>query len=1178
MASPSNLYAEKVFAEHPLALWALDDKADYVSLIPESFRDIASASWTVSGGTASTNTLISNEPFPDSFTTTISGSDDGQVTAKSPLITNSGIFNYELSTFAIGLYAYSDSEYISSFELGYEYLDGLDTIQVLKKFNTSITKSWLFLSETFDAVPNNTDFRILIKINYITIGVAPQDYLFYLNGLSVGQWAEEFHSTSLGVEPVDFPSSIALSQDTAVLAEAYGLQDLPAYYLTKDNALAARNSGIPMVYGASNVTLLSPNNGKPSLIVPGLGFLNEAGRFKTYTVEMWLRVNAGGNNSRRIFGPISSTDGLYVEGPFLTLRIGDVSGSHFVGEWSRPMLTHIVVSGTSASVLVNGEEVISFQIDQSKLQLPEELSTTNKSQDWLGFYAYEDVSPIAVDTVAIYSYQVPSIVAKRRWVYGQAVELPENINAAYSGTSTQIDYAFADYTNSYSYPDFGKWSQAAKEGFSVNNKTLSFSNYQLPTVYLNNKTYDEWLEACSPLQGYNGDVLSLRPNESWNSTDGYILFDRLSFLDERTEAVYGLFEEKTSPGTEEVLFNLENRITGNYLKITSINDSILYRFRYNGPEEVIYETTKNPGSQIILAGIDIRRFARSFGRNVAAFLGTPSQISVYVGGSKELNQTYSGYIHRVAFSTARNLRRISGWFDAVGTMQDYQDLFDEYFTGPIADAGEEYFGNDGGYWVDIWDGGAPDTFPTEPITEYFASYNLVPYRRFGKLKLDIALDAYWEDYQPLIYFAQFVKDARNDTFYDLDFIQFNVDYPVTTKIVDGIYDTSEAIVKTYVSFQYIRSGANATSSSFSQFIPLSTSNVVEPGEEWLYTKYEVVDGTIIYPPVNAAFDDIAIVTHIEGRPPAILSQPVAIRSLQLASQAFNQYSSNPIGTRFGTPIFPYKKSGVYFDYKNRNPFIIYKGSTPHLYLTKNSGIRQAGVSDPLVDRGLSIPINQALATGYNVIAMQMSMRYMEERFPSEEKQIFEIQGNNAFVKFFVISTHPQGSRGKLFAKNTITGQIENGISFYLNGKLVKEPELTIDEWSMLGLSFANNLNLDNAAGAIRINGPVLVNNITHYESTNLQEVQKISIRPWFKVKFLGASELDWQFWSSAYLWDGVLVLSSSSYYGVNPEDIYKTYTGTNKFIIDDDRTLSFGDYQYSAYKDISWESSITRPV
>jgi hypothetical protein len=49
MSNPSNLYAEKVFAEHPTGLWALDDKADYISLISEAQRNLSN--WSISGGT-----------------------------------------------------------------------------------------------------------------------------------------------------------------------------------------------------------------------------------------------------------------------------------------------------------------------------------------------------------------------------------------------------------------------------------------------------------------------------------------------------------------------------------------------------------------------------------------------------------------------------------------------------------------------------------------------------------------------------------------------------------------------------------------------------------------------------------------------------------------------------------------------------------------------------------------------------------------------------------------------------------------------------------------------------------------------------------------------------------------------------------------------------------------------
>ena len=74
MTTASNLYAEKIFAEHPLAIWPLDDSADYISLISEAQRDISNATnWTLTGGTviAGSTPVFNGEnqvqPFPDSY-------------------------------------------------------------------------------------------------------------------------------------------------------------------------------------------------------------------------------------------------------------------------------------------------------------------------------------------------------------------------------------------------------------------------------------------------------------------------------------------------------------------------------------------------------------------------------------------------------------------------------------------------------------------------------------------------------------------------------------------------------------------------------------------------------------------------------------------------------------------------------------------------------------------------------------------------------------------------------------------------------------------------------------------------------------------------------------------------------------------------------------------------------
>ena len=148
MSSPSNLYAEKIYAEHPIALWALDDPADYISLIDESDRDITS--WSIANGSAEIY-QTTDEPFINSQTTKITGvvveEDFGQIVCISNNIVNFSSLNDNLSTFSVGGFFYSVSAYSSGFEIGYEYYDTASgsTIQRLKSYTTSVKDKWFFI-------------------------------------------------------------------------------------------------------------------------------------------------------------------------------------------------------------------------------------------------------------------------------------------------------------------------------------------------------------------------------------------------------------------------------------------------------------------------------------------------------------------------------------------------------------------------------------------------------------------------------------------------------------------------------------------------------------------------------------------------------------------------------------------------------------------------------------------------------------------------------------------------------------------------------------------------------------------------------------------------------------------------------------------------------------------------
>lgn len=1230
MSSPSNLYAEKVFAEHPTVLWALDDQADYISLISEQQRSVFS--WDISGGTGSSFSESIDEPFIGSAVTKLIGNipsgDFGEIVCISDDIINFSSLNSYMSTFSVAAYVYALSSYISSIEIGYEYYDTTTgtNIQKLKNYNTSIYDKWLFISETFDIPNENTTFRLVLKVRYVSGALSTDDYHFLVHGVTLGQWSEEFHSASLGVSKEELPDSISLEPSYVVEASSYGLKNTPGYYFVSNNALVAKNSGIPLVYGSGNTTIVNENSGLPSLILPGYGFLNEGGKFKEYTLEMWMRINSDTQTKKRVCGPISSEDGLYVDGPFITLKVGYSYASHYVGEWTRPMLVHIRVTNNSASLLINGEQVISLNFITESLSFPDKYDEDGRDQDWIGFYAYEDVSPIEIDCVAIYSYQVPALVAKRRFVYGQGVEVPENINASYSGTSMFVDYAFADYTKNYSYPDLVRWSDASIDNLVTSSNFLSCPEYYLPDLFFNDKTEKDFYNDSLLLPNEDNIFFRMRPSSSWSGTNGYILFDKLNVTNNELKCFYGVFKILSIPASNQILFKIEDESSNNNFSIElNTNLEIEYKLKFGSADEVIYKTITAVVGEEFTAGIDIQKFTENYGNNVGSFFGNRASLKLYVGGNKELNKTFAGNIYKIGFSTERNYLSISELFNEFGVPVDFENVFETFGQYIDYDAGQ-YVGASAYFWNYVLDGGSPSQFSSTRLIDHVASYTLSPKKYFGKFALDIDVDGYWEDKVALRHFAQYVTDTKGNSYYDLDFLQFNINYPAPSNYVEEEstgdwtyeelqaqyqnpvqrkyssldnhlytgyndyedlsnrsiknykYDTEGSLVKSYVTFQYLSNSSTSPDSYFTSIELAPKDGIVNPTGNWINTKYEVIDGMIIYPPKGIDFNDLYVVMHLNFKVLGILNKPVRVRTLQLASQAYNDSSANSIGTRFGVPVYPYTKSGLYYDYKGVNPYTIYKGTSPYLYLTRSSGFQIKGTYDSLIDRGLAIPINSSQSGNYKVMAMQAAIRYDQDFFPFAPTQLFEIESKNSRLKIFMVANHPDGKRAKIYAVNANTGQIEDGIGFYWNGNIVKEPNITVREWGMLGISFSSLLDFSNYIGSIKITGPMLVNLVSHYKSTNLQEVQNITERPWFKVKYNGPLTLDWEYWNPAYIWQGVLVLSTTSYYGVNPSDIYKSYAGTNKFIIDDTRIFRLNNYQYSFDTEISWQSSTENAV
>jgi hypothetical protein len=1210
----SNLYVEKASSEHPIAMWMLNEKVDYISHIEESNRPIELfANWDIVNGEAISQSSVERQaPFLDSATSKILGTvpenfDDAQddtldivLTGKFDFADN---FSSELFNFSIGLYVYLETPLANTFSIGYKYtLDG-ETVEVLStKITTSrYVNNWIFASDTFDLPPSGaTDIRLLIKLN-VSEGGPNGAYDFLINGLSVGQRSEDYNKTSFGITTNPIPAGIALPSDLRSMpAFPYGASGEKAYYLSTDNLLSAKNFGIPLVFGSNNVTQIvknvKNNINYPSLIFPGYGFLNERGKFNPYTIEMWVRINSESLEARRIFGPIASDDGLYVDGAFLTLKIGNSVGAHFVGDWFRPMLIHIRVIDNSAVLVLNGEEVISLEINQQSATFPSEFDDFGKSKDWLGFYAYEDVSPIDVDTFSIYSYSMPTVITKRRWVWGQGVTAPEQTNSPLNSITAFNDYAFANYVSNYNYPDFANWKQAYFSNVNAESRALTLPQYPLPSFRLGTRSSEELFEDIKQLASNNSDQddllektyitlspTNLLPKIPWDSESDHIYFSKFGILNEQVQTVYGVFK---TDGTEQnkTLIKIINKNNGNNINISINNNQVNYRINVGGTTQLIRTTTINANEKFSV-GLNINRLFQSRDTNISRFFTDQSSLEMYVAGDGV--SKFKGKIYKVGFDAPYNSRKTLWMYDDEGIMvphvkynitgstasdqkvtfttsvthnyligdrvnikatnsslnlneQEIISLTDNTFT--IANSTTNFYG-----------AGTTVTDSANILHKHTANYTLTAIKKYGLFFPDIAVAGYWEDYMPLTYFGKSITNYDLSSNYELDMIQYNQDFPEPPKSATTIeisewryedlfkeysepvlltyedlnndfytgwrnykemsensvrtnfYETKDSNLRSYVSFQKVKDGANRSLADFDSFAKPLTSGIIDPSEvsvNWEETAFETTTGTVIYPPRknysngrDIDFNDYAIVYHLDFKSEGILHQPIRFRELQLASQVYESTDFTPVGSRFGIPVYYYSKSGIYFDLKAKNPVATYKKSTPYLYLDRHSGWKLKGDFDINVDRGIAIPVNLPAASDIEVSSIQLWIRFSEEEFPEEAIMIFSIDHNDGIYDFFVQADGSR-KRGSIFAVDRETSEVIETIEYYVNGESVNRPYIGQKEWSMLGLQFGKLLDFNNRTGLISLNGPLTYNNVSYNLATNIEKNKTRETRIW----------------------------------------------------------------------------------
>lgn len=1225
MPSISNQYAAKVFSEHPLATWPLDDAASFVSLLSATQKNISNAVWTKTKCTVSQITNLSNLPTQSSpFKGTsnyyeVNGI-SAQITTPSTKVEillqdaiQSQQLNEDLKTIFINLYVFQQSTYIESYEIGYRYYDSVANVNIEKtqQFAASEFQEWVNLSQTFDVTEFDTDSLTFFVRFYVNSGGGVNDYKFIVHGLSIGQWSEIFASEDTGVYPQSLPSAIGIGSATGVSADQYGPLSDNAYYVCDNGRLLAQNEGVPIVFGSKNSTKIYPNSNKPALVFPGRGLFSNQGRYQTFSLEFWLKIKPATKHTRKILGPIDSDYGVYVSEGFISLVVGNKIESHNIGEWYRPMLVHITYSPTSVSLLINSEKVIDIEINAKDLILPE--------NQWFGFYSYSDIEVFEIDCISVMPYIIPLPVAKRRFVWGQGVDSQELIDSAYKGKSTSISFSNANYSSNIIYPDKERWDAGYYDNVVANTKYLSIPEYSLPSVYLSGRDISLWYEDNKIVNdieyptGNHEKFITFRPNynqaqTSWsiNSVGNwtekcYLQFSSSNILSAPFNTFYGIFEIESDIGTSRPLIHIVNSLTKKRFEINIQNLTVSYV--YDGTTLQTFNVTVQSHFSV---GMHIPTFINKFGPSLASFFSSLNSLEFYIGGCPDTTTSYNTFESKI-------------YKFAVANSTSYSLIDDEFLLN-----------------------GTVNIASSQEFLDHSATYSITPFEKYNRFYLDISVYSVWEEYFPLSYFAQYVDGYGGKQYYDVDFLQFNLGYPSYIEKINSsiqnnpwadyaeldayfqspvqrtyeeldnfnltgfadygdldlnitsknIIDSSQSSIQTYATFQLLAEGSDEPLSSFQYTKILESSRVVDASLESTTsdpyrpykTKFSIIDGTIIYPPKNISIENISLNLHFIIDQKAILSNPLIVRDMEISSKALSRTNKNFIGTKFSGELLPYTKSGIYFNYKSKNPYLIFKKNMPYLYLTENSGIRMLENSNYSKEYGFEIQVNSEAEENFSLGAIQLFMKYEFEDLPSAPVTIFELAHDSGIVEFLA-ERDSSGLRSRIFARDKQTKILFSNISYYQNGISVQSPYISYNQWNILGIVFDVPLTFTGYTGSLNIFAGATYNNISYYRAEGLNLISSIVARIWQSVLNEGSPpNYDWRYWydrnqtENVKKWRSVYELASNQYYSLTAKDIFNSYAGTNISVFDDDTGISVDNDVAVVISDVRWSSTTQKPA
>jgi hypothetical protein len=1208
----SNLYASRVYAEHPIAMWSMDEEYFFFSLIDQSQKLLSTSSWDLTNATSEIATDISTSPIFDDPTTKIyltsASSRYMEIELSSPISYQNKIDSQKGSISISTHVNVPAATNILKIQIGFI----IDSEYFYKEFSEILDDFWEHLSFT-KQIDSQEDITPYIKVFYKDENNSGEnDSSIYFNGVSVGQWSEPYSFNNTGIISGSLPGPILSIINYPELLKGseidqYGFGGSAGYAIEYDKRLLIENTGIPMVYGSKgNVSILNKKiienfdseissfgaanetvtllidagnpsssytefiNGGipeyidptvPSLIFPGYGFLNLTGRYQNLTAEFWMRLSHESNEELKIFGPITSPDGLYVSGEFLTLKVGKYRQSYFINQWYRPMLVHISQSQTELFVMINGEKVISIDIDFTKID-----TLPSPSEDYLGFYGNKKISLFELDCFSIFSYIIPDQVAKKRYVFGQGVQEQENIVVPFGGQLSYVDFAYSGYDSTIRYPDRTKWEDGFYNNVVADSQGISLPSYNLPEIIFttsDNVPYSDTVQEQKielfekdnfSIQDEDYPFVSFNPNISYQDTYATVNFSTINQSTYTTKSINSILKTSSDIQTNQSLIFIYNNSDTDSFSIILNSGSIQYLFNDTVIKSIATQTNRH-----ISVGIDFDKISTDYASTVGTFFLNPERLSLNFANNE--NNKFLGKIFSLTFNN-------------------------DFFTEKDR---ELIFGNQ-----ETFNGFALINVNSE-LYDYVGTYTLLPKISNSTVFLDIGCSGYWENSIPLSYFGKNITTSTGDTLYDLDILQFNVDIP------SSIFSKENAQASEYqsglLSKVYLSIQSNVeTPKTYSQYI--NTENIgidrvldFNSVEDFDLTKFEVCDGTIVYPPKSGiGFANYSLVTYILITSKGINSEKIKIKNMSLSSLTFDESEFYSINTPAVGKFYPITKSQDQYVYKRQIPIIIDNETSPYLYLSGDSGLSILPKADGELIKGVSIPINQSLKPVDNIVGLQMFLMFNEEREFSSRKIIGKIFSNTNSYDIVLI---PELDKKRAFIKmyNSKTKRETENLRFFLNGREVDTLTIKPLIWNFIAISFQfpenEEFNLNNKIGQLEIYSGIKINNVAVFSEISETKRKQFNYDSWsqaFDEYNPETGEESWGYWSASAVptttWETPLDQTETfvKIISIDGNSIFDTYSGLSSFIADDDSKLSVNFDSVQVLNDVTWDTFEIKPV